>query len=168
MSLVKLSYNDPDIALFVADQLAIVGRLEDALYFYRHAADHTLHPEWFGNAMPWDDKEAILRYAQTCERLQLWQEAEACYAQVGKFLPETPYDPSVNPIVLTTPTEHIAAIYWMIGRKAFHQKQYAKATALCYQAAVRAQNPQLKAMYQSDYEEASAKLQQIQSDTSAD
>ena len=110
----NLSRQDPDTALFVADQLRQVGRFSEALFYYRHAMFHELHPNFVGNAMPWDNREAIMRYADACLQAGQGKEADAAYWKVISMLKLTPVH-SFEVCGITTMAERVAYIYFVFG-----------------------------------------------------
>ena len=107
-----LSRQDPDTALFIADQLRRVGRLSEALFYYRHAMHHALHPNFIGNYMPWDNREAIMRYADTCLQVNQWKEADTAYWKVISMLKKKP---NFELQGIKTMAERVAYLYFALG-----------------------------------------------------
>ena len=152
---------DPSTALRIADLLVLEGADRQAYFYYRLAMDKVSNDNWVGGRhwsgtdLPWDDGEAIFRYANHCLRLRQWREADTAYWRVISKLKLTPI-PNLEVCGITTMAERIAYIYFVLGLEStdahFAEHVYTEAIAYFQEALRRTSAPMMKRAYASQLE----------------
>ena len=139
----------PYTALTIAHLLTQMNRHEEAIFYYRHALREELHPHWGSNVRTDGNPEELVAYAQTCEQLEQWNEAEACYAQIKMLFVNHPdaddHCGGIDESCIKSTADEIAAVYWHLGTIAWQRKKDFKAISYYRQAYSRTLSPAVRA-----------------------